>query len=176
MNRLIFLAFAVFGAVCILLFAAPTKASNKGAANQDWPAHLQADRDKTDWKAKDQAYWKSALDGETVRVCRDAGTERPWSSAHNHTKSDGVFHCSSCGQGLFKMDDKFDSGTGWPSFTQPVSAEAVTTHSDTSFGMARTEVKCSRCDAHLGHVFKDGPQPTGERWCINGVCLLHRPE
>lgn len=175
MNRLAFLAIAAVVALGVFFFAQPTKAG-KGAANQDWPAHLQSERDSTEWKVKEKTYWSEVLDGETYRVCRESGTERPWSSTHNHTKDDGVFHCSSCGQALFSVDAKFDSGTGWPSFSAPIVAEAVSMHTDDSFGMARTEVKCGRCDAHLGHVFKDGPKPTGERWCINGVCLLHRGE
>lgn len=178
MNRVLILIAAL--AACVALFAwvqpSAVAAKKSPKPTAEWPAHLQVDRDATDWKAKDAAYWKDALGSSTYGVCRDAGTERPWSSDLNHAKGDGVFHCSSCGQALFSMDDKFDSGTGWPSFTQPVSTDAVATHSDTTSGMLRTEVVCSRCDAHLGHVFKDGPAPTGERWCINGVCLLHRAE
>lgn len=174
MNRVAILAAALVAVIGLFIWAQPSKAG-KGEANQDWPAHLAQDRDTTDWKAKDQAYWKAALSSDAYGVCREAGTERPWTSPHNHTKDDGVFHCSSCGQALFSMDDKFDSGTGWPSFMRPVSADAVATKSDTAYGMVRTEVVCSRCEAHLGHVFQDGPAPTGQRWCINGVCLLHRP-
>ncbi|MCP4805273.1 MAG: peptide-methionine (R)-S-oxide reductase MsrB [Proteobacteria bacterium] len=176
MNRLAILAVALVAVVGLFVWSQPSAEAAKGKGNQEWPAHLASDRDTTDWKAKDQAYWKAALSGQEFDVCRDAGTERPWSSAHNKTKEAGVFHCSSCGQALFSMDDKFESGTGWPSFTQPVSADAVKTHTDASLGMVRTEAVCGRCDAHLGHVFKDGPQPTGERWCINGVCLLHRAD
>ncbi len=135
--------------------------------------HLKAlEAETVDWKAKEPSYWMEVLSPEQLRVCREAGTERPWSSPLNKAKGEGAFLCSSCSQPLFAGTDKFESGTGWPSFTQPLDEEAVTLHSDLALGMMRTEVKCSRCDAHLGHVFGNGPAPTGKHYCINGVCLI----
>jgi peptide-methionine (R)-S-oxide reductase len=119
--------------------------------------------------------WRRRLPAEVYRVARCGGTERPFSGAYLHTKTPGTYHCVCCGAPLFASDDKFDSGSGWPSFTRPVVAEAVWTREDRSHGMLRTEVLCARCDAHLGHVFPDGPQPTGLRYCINSVCLRLRP-
>ncbi len=140
-------------------------------------SHLSGvDTDSVDWRAKTVDWWKSTLPSQVYDVCRMGGTERPGTGALLDQKKAGVFVCSSCGQPLFSADDKFDSGTGWPSFTDKVKPSAVRDIVDTSHGMIRTEVRCGRCDAHLGHVFPDGPPPTGLRYCINSVCLLHVPD
>jgi peptide-methionine (R)-S-oxide reductase len=120
-----------------------------------------------------QDEWKRRLSPEQFAVMREHGTERPWSGCFLGTKDPGTYVCAACGNPLFKSGEKFESGTGWPSFTSPVSEEAVAEHSDRSYGMVRTEVRCARCDSHLGHVFPDGPPPTGMRYCINSVCMKH---
>ncbi len=114
--------------------------------------------------------WQRELTSEQFQVLRKKGTERPWSSPTESSK-DGVYRCAGCGLELFSSDAKFDSGTGWPSFTQPISGESVEEESDTAHGMRRTEVLCAQCEGHLGHVFEDGPAPTGLRYCMNGLAL-----
>ena len=121
---------------------------------------------------KTEAEWKAELSPEQYKIVREKGTEAPFTSELNDEKSDGTFKCVACGQPLFSSESKFDSGTGWPSFDAPMGDEAVETESDNSMFMKRTEVLCSRCDAHLGHVFDDGPtETTGKRFCINGCAL-----
>jgi peptide-methionine (R)-S-oxide reductase len=115
--------------------------------------------------------WKKILPAEVYQVARQKGTERPWSSPLEHVKDKGTYYCAVCGNGLFVSDTKFDSGCGWPSFYQPVSKSSIIYTPDNSYGMKRTEVICGRCKSHLGHVFDDGPPPTGLRYCINGVVL-----
>jgi peptide-methionine (R)-S-oxide reductase len=119
--------------------------------------------------------WKAMLDPQQYEVCRLSATERPFSGKYNATKTDGVYHCVCCTEPLFDSTTKFDSGCGWPSFYAPIGESAMTEIRDTTHGMIRTEVKCARCDAHLGHVFPDGPPPTGLRYCINSVCLNLEP-
>jgi peptide-methionine (R)-S-oxide reductase len=120
--------------------------------------------------------WRRELTPDAFHVLREHGTERPGTSPLNHEKRHGTFVCAACGQPLFTSDAKFESGTGWPSFFQPLEDSSVGTTTDKSFFMTRTEVHCARCGGHLGHVFPDGPPPTGLRYCMNGVALAFKPE
>jgi peptide-methionine (R)-S-oxide reductase len=115
--------------------------------------------------------WRKILPADVYRIAREKGTERPWTSPYETSKEIGTYYCAVCGNPLFRSDTKFESGCGWPSFYEPVSKSSIIYSPDNSLGMKRTEVECGRCKSHLGHVFEDGPPPTGLRYCINGVVL-----
>jgi peptide-methionine (R)-S-oxide reductase len=124
---------------------------------------------------KSEEQWRAELDANRFAILRQAATEPPWSGELLVNHEDGVYHCGACNAPLFRSDAKFESGSGWPSFFQPVSEDAVELEEDNSHGMRRIEVRCAACDSHLGHVFPDGPNPTGQRYCINSLALDFEP-
>jgi len=130
----------------------------------------------SDKVSKSKEQWRSELTSEQYEVCREKGTEAPFSGVYAESKTPGIYVCACCGQELFSSASKFDSGSGWPSFWQPLFPESTATEVDVSHGIRRTEVMCSKCDAHLGHVFDDGPLPTRLRYCINSVSLGLKPD
>ena len=127
-------------------------------------------------QTKSEQEWREQLSPERYRVLREKGTEPPFTGAYTHSKESGMYRCGACGAELFSSDSKFDSGTGWPSFTEPAVARNVTLEPDNSLFMRRTEVKCANCGSHLGHVFDDGPGPGGQRYCINSLALDLEPK
>lgn len=146
-------------------FAAAEKLTPSQAAGK-WPVKTNAQ-----WKKMTNAQWKKVLTPEQFYILREAGTEQPFTGALLNNHERGIFRCAGCGQPLFTSDTKFDSHTGWPSFWQPIKGSVVE-RVDNSMGMTRTEVLCSRCGGHLGHVFTDGPQPTGLRYCMNSAAMV----
>ena len=132
------------------------------------PVYSRTDSSKVNISEEE---WKKILPGEQYYIARQKGTERPWTSKYENFHEVGTYYCAACGNPLFKSDTKFESGCGWPSFYEPISKTSIIYLPDNTYGMSRTEVECGRCKSHLGHVFEDGPPPTGLRYCINGVVL-----
>jgi len=152
------------------------------ANTSDWkaagrsPIFRVREKPMTDKLKLTDAEWRERLTPEQYHILREAGTERAFTGQYASTKAEGVYFCAGCGEPLFASDSKFESGCGWPSYTAPVEGEALEERRDTSHGMIRTEVRCSKCEGHLGHVFEDGPQPTGLRYCINSAALDFQPK
>ena len=145
-----------------------TNTSKKMDSSSKNPVYSRSSVDKVNLSEEE---WKKILPAEIYQIARQKGTERPWTSPFEHSKEIGTYYCAACGNALFKSDTKFDSGCGWPSFYEPITKGSIIYTPDNSHGMKRTEVMCGRCKSHLGHVFEDGPPPTGLRYCINGVVL-----
>lgn len=161
----------VFGALLVAMFtllAAACRRAPTPMETKPLPPDTAASGGKV---VLSEEEWRARLSPEAFHVLREKGTEAPFTGPYHDDHSPGVYVCAACGQRLFSSDAKFDSGTGWPSFYTPIDPNAVVETTDVSYGMKRTEITCSRCGGHLGHVFDDGPKPTGLRYCINGVSL-----
>lgn len=166
MKHAALLAFAAFLLTsCTYSQKKPIVMDNKEKA---LPHYSHTDTSKVELSDEE---WKKLLSPDVYHIARQKGTERPWTSKYEGFKEVGTYYCAACGNGLFQSDTKFESGCGWPSFYQPLSKSSIIYQPDNTHGMSRTEVLCGRCKAHLGHVFDDGPPPTGLRYCINGVIL-----
>jgi peptide-methionine (R)-S-oxide reductase len=148
--------------------AQTTKQKTMSETDKKNPVYSNTDASKVELSNDE---WKKILPEDVYHIARQKGTERPWTSKFEGFKEVGTYYCLACGNPLFKSDTKFESGCGWPSFYEPISKGSIIYTPDNSYGMSRTEVQCGRCKAHLGHVFEDGPPPTGLRYCINGVIL-----
>ncbi len=160
-------------AMGLVAFLSPSCSAQEQKTKQvmDNDKHSYYSRKDTSRLVLSNEEWKRVLSPEVYRIAREKGTERPFTSKFETSKEVGTYYCAACGNTLFKSDTKFESGCGWPSFYEPVAKSAIIYSPDNSHGMRRTEVMCGRCKAHLGHVFDDGPPPTGLRYCINGVIL-----
>src|SRR5689334_4444654 len=170
MRNILFIVLAVLLQQCSF-----SQSSNKNKAKimdkkeqKANPAYSRTDSSKVNLSDEE---WRKILPAEVYHIAREKGTERPWTSKFENSKEVGTYYCAVCGNPLFMSDTKFESGCGWPSFYQPISKGSIIYTPDNSLGMSRTEVQCGRCKSHLGHVFEDGPPPTGLRYCINGVVL-----
>jgi peptide-methionine (R)-S-oxide reductase len=149
-------------------YSQSTKTPKMESAKEKHPSYSHTDTAAVNISDEE---WQKILPKEVYQVARQKGTERPWTSPYETLKDKGTYYCAACGNALFVSDTKFESGCGWPSFYQPVSKSSIIYTPDNTYGMKRTEVVCGRCKSHLGHVFDDGPPPTGLRYCINGVVL-----
>jgi peptide-methionine (R)-S-oxide reductase len=163
-----FLLIPAFFNQCSYSQTAKHKKNNMDSAEKKNPLYSKTDASKVNLSEDE---WKKILPADIYYISRQKGTERPWTSKYENSKEIGTYYCAACGNALFESDTKFESGCGWPSFYKPISKTSIINAPDNTLGMSRTEVMCGRCKGHLGHVFEDGPPPTGLRYCINGVVL-----